>query len=87
MYIFICTQDSHPERILIFPTENLRASPLCRDVVYSWRFQIIFEEIRCLTWTRVVFHTENTVKRLIFSVKSLHPILIYFTWNLAGMID
>ena len=30
-------------------------------------------------WTRVVFHTENTVKSLIFDVKSLHPILIYFT--------
>ena len=26
-------------------------------------------------------------KSLIFNVKSLHPILIYFTWNLAGMID
>ena len=26
-------------------------------------------------------------KSLIFNVKSLHPILIYFTWNLAEMID
>ena len=33
------------------------------------------------------FHTENTVKSLIFNVKSVHPILIYFTWNQAGMID
>ena len=36
---------------------------------------------------KVVFDTENTVKSLIFNVKSLHPILIYFTWDLAGMID
>ena len=36
---------------------------------------------------KVVFHTENTVKSLIFNVKSLHPILTYFTRNLAGMID
>ena len=33
---------------------------------------LIEEEIRCLTWTRVVFNTENTVQSLIFNVKSLH---------------
>ena len=32
-----------------------------------------------VTWTGVVFYTENTVKSLIFNVKSLHTILIYFT--------
>ena len=30
-------------------------------------------------WTKVVFHTENTVESLIFNVKSLHLIFIYFT--------
>ena len=33
------------------------------------------------------FPYQNTVKSLIFNVESLHPILIYFTWDLAGMID
>ena len=33
---------------------------------------LIEEEIRCLTWTRVVFNTENTVQSLIFNVRSLH---------------
>ena len=33
---------------------------------------LIEEEIRCLTWTRVVFNTENTVQSLIFNVTSLH---------------
>ena len=47
--------------------------------LYNLKISDYFEEIRCLTWTRVVFHTENTVKSLIFNVKSLHPILIYFT--------
>ena len=32
----------------------------------------IEEEIRCQTWTRVVFNIENTVQSLIFNVKSLH---------------
>ena len=48
---------------------------------------LIEEEIRCLTWTRVVFDTENTVQSLIFNVKSLHICNShYFTSNLAGMI-
>ena len=33
---------------------------------------LIEEEIRCVTWTRVVFNTENTVQSLIFNVTSLH---------------
>ena len=48
---------------------------------------IIFQEIRCPIWTKVVFHTENTVKYLIFNVKSLRLIFIYFSLNLAGMTD
>ena len=48
---------------------------------------LIEEEIRCLTWTRVVFNTENTVQSLIFDVKSLHIYNShYFSSNLAGMI-
>ena len=48
---------------------------------------LIEEEIRCLTWTRVVFDTGNTVQSLIFNVKSLHIYNShYFTSNLAGMI-
>ena len=31
LILILCTQDGHPERILIFPTENLQASPLYRD--------------------------------------------------------
>ena len=60
--------------VLNNPLYNLKISD------YFWRNSMI-------NLDKVVFDTENTVKSLIFNVKSLHPILIYFTWNLAGMID
>ena len=44
------------------------------------RFVLMFEEIPSLTLTRVVCHTVDTTKTVIFNVKSLHliMILIYF---------
>ena len=47
----------------------------------------ILEEYRYLALTRVVFHTSDTSKSLIFNVKSLHLILVYFNYNWSRMID
>ena len=46
---------------------------------------LIFEEILGLTFTRIVSHTTDATKSLIFGVKNLHLILVYSTLNLAGM--
>ena len=60
--------------VLNNPLYNMKVSD------YFWRNSMI-------NLDKGSFHTENTVKSLIFNVKSVHPILIYFTWNQAGMID
>ena len=47
--------------------------------LYNLKICDYFQEIPCPILTKVVFHTENTVKSLIFNVKSLHLIFIYVT--------
>ena len=61
--------------VLNNPLYNLKISD------YFWRNSMInLDKGRFPYW-------KYCKKSLIFNVKSLHPILIYFTWNLAGMID
>ena len=68
------SRKSYPRVVKAFVWNNPLYNMKISD--YFWRNSMI-------NLDKGLFHTENTVKSLIFNVQSLHPILIYFTWNLV----